>query len=216
MSHHGAADILVLLLCLSVVCAGGGSASLPRDIVTTRGSWQASPSFVPLCFVRWRLACIGPQGQRHTMVQLASWPFFCTCLFCAQEAGPFQSSGTMSHHGAAGILALLLYLSVLCAGGWPFWVPRDNFTPQRAGILALLLYLSVLCAGGGPFPIPRNHVTPGGGWHPVLLLYLSVLCAGGGSFSVPRDHVTPRGGWHSGPSFVPVCFVHRRLALFGP
>jgi hypothetical protein len=97
-SCQGAADILALLLYLSVLCAGGGPFSVPRDHVTPRDGWLPGPSFVP--------------------------------VFCVRRRGPFRSLGPTSHHGAADILALLLYLSVLCAGGGPFSVPRDHVTPR--------------------------------------------------------------------------------------
>jgi hypothetical protein len=106
-----------------------------------------------------------PKGHCHITGRLAAWPFFYTCLFCAQEVGPFRSLGTTSHQEVACILALLLNLSVLCAGGWPFSVPGDHVT-LRGSRHPGLLYLSVLCAGGWPFSVPRNNVTPRGSWHP--------------------------------------------------
>jgi hypothetical protein len=47
-------------------------------------------------------------------------------------------------------------------------------------------------------------------------LYLSVVFTQEVGPFRPRDKVTPRGSWHPGPSFVPVCCVCKRLALFSP
>jgi hypothetical protein len=137
------------------------------------------------------------------MGRLTSWFFFCTCLFCVQEVGLFQSSGIMSHHGVAGIPALLLYLSVLCSGGWTLFGSRDNITPwgswHPGPSFVLVFYVQEV----GTFRSlgTLSHQEAAGIL--ALLLYLSVLCAGGGPFSVPRDHVTPRDGWHPGPYFNP-------------